>query len=214
MADQRLHVSALEPVAAMGRLPRAPPTDARRQQHQVCAPTLLTSRTHDSLLTTHHSLPTTLTIHYLLTNSHSYSLLTTYLTTAAPSVCLTAPRPSLHLVRVKVGLTAPQPHWLAPLAHLLTIPTRYNPNRTTTFSDQQVKGFPWVPLRPAQVGASATTTAPHPSATAPYRCYGPAHVGATTASLTHSLTHSHALTLSRSHAPTLSRAHLTGISIR
>ena len=36
--------------------------------------------------------------------------------------------------------------------------TRYNPNRTTTFSDQQVKGFPWVPLRPTQVGAIAAAT--------------------------------------------------------
>ena len=151
--------------------------------------------THNSLLATHYPLPT----------YYSYSLLTTYLTTAAPSVCLTAPRPSLHLLRVRVGLTAPQPHWLAPLAYLLTIPTRYNPNRTTTFSDQQVKAFPWVPLRPAQVGASATTTAPYPSATAPDRCYGPAHVGATTASLNHSLTHTYpTLTRSRSHALTRS----------
>ena len=159
-----------------------------------------------SRLATHNSPLTTYYTHYsLLTTYYSYSLLTTYLTTAAPSVCLTAPRPSLHLVRARVGPTAPQPHLLAPLAHLRTIPTRYNPNRTTTFSDQQVKGFPWVPLRPAQVGASATTTAPHPSAAAPYRYYGPAHVGATTASLTHSLTHTHpTLTLSRSHALTRS----------
>ena len=35
---------------------------------------------------------------------------------------------------------------------------KYNPNRTTTFSDQQVKGFPWVPLRPTQVGAIAAAT--------------------------------------------------------
>ena len=217
MADQRLHVSALEPVAAMGRLPRAPPTDARRQQHQVCALTLLTPRTHESLLTTRYSLLAThYSLYSLLTAYYSYSRLTTHLTTAAPSVCLTAPRPSLHLLRVRVGLTAPQPHWLAPLAHLLTTPTRYNPNRTTTFSDQQVKAFPWVPLRPAQVGASTITTAPHPllrpltplpaphpSATAPYRCHGPAHVGATTASLTHSHPpHPHAPTLSCPHALT------------
>ena len=140
-------------------------------------------------------------------------------------MCLTAPRPSLHLARVRVGPAASQSHLLASLARLLTIPTRYNPNRTTTFSDQQVKGFPWVPLRPAQVDASAITTAPHPSATPPLSLLRPRtrerHHGLTH-SLTHSLTHflaltpsrSHTLTLSRSHALTLSRSHLTGTSIR